>query len=305
MKPKIKKGLLITVVILTILFFYGRHNFQTDKQELIRIKVLALNADSKTIFKELKQEKNFTNPLISFAYKRWEKGMYSRFVNKDEVYENTSKNQVVYSLSNIYRNYYADEFLKEDLNDRNSDELYEKLSEYLYYNKLTQFDKDSLKIGSNIENEIARILKNDNFEYKFLHRNGIQELLIWNDITTENYEVVLPNDTINTTVIFINSFHLEDFDSFVTYGSASVGGWAIEENATLYCNRTGYSLLSNEDFIFSYLKHETLHFKDLNDYPNLSSADLEYRSKLIELMYLTDWLKENVSFRIYKDFRVI
>lgn len=153
---------------------------------------------------------------------------------------------------------------------------------------MTKLAKDSLEAAGSIENEIARLLKKDSFEYRFLNRNGIQELLIWNDTSKENYEVVLPNDTINTNVVFINSFHLEDFDSFVTYGSASVGGWAIEEHATLYCNRTGYPSLSTEAFIFSYLKHETLHFKDLNDYPNLSLADLEYRSKLIELMYLTE-----------------
>ena len=38
----------------------------------------------------------------------------------------------------------------------------------------------------------------------------------------------------------------------------------------------------------SYLKHETLHFTDLNAYPNLSPADLEYRAKVIELIYCTE-----------------
>jgi hypothetical protein len=35
----------------------------------------------------------------------------------------------------------------------------------------------------------------------------------------------------------------------------------------------------------SYLKHEANHFVDILKYPNLSSPDLEYRSKLIEFMY--------------------
>ena len=36
------------------------------------------------------------------------------------------------------------------------------------------------------------------------------------------------------------------------------------------------------------MKHEGIHFTDLNDYPNLSSTDLEYRAKVIELMYCTE-----------------
>jgi hypothetical protein len=65
-----------------------------------------------------------------------------------------------------------------------------------------------------------------------------------------------------------------------------VGGWAIKEDANLYCNKGDYDL-NSEHFKVSYLKHETIHFTDLNEYPQLSSADLEYRAKLIELMYCT------------------
>ncbi|AUC81329.1 hypothetical protein [Lacinutrix sp. Bg11-31] len=287
MKTKTKKRLLIVVAIITALFFYGCYNFEKDKQELIRIKTLALNADSKTIFNELKKPNNFTNPIVSLVYNKWKGEMYSRFIDKDEVFKNTSDNTMVNGLSKIYRNYYADEFLKENLKDRSSEKLYKKLGNYLNTNKLTTHPKDSLSDPDFIIDEIASLLRKDDFEYRFLARNGIDELLIWNDITKKEYTVVLPKDTINTTVVFINSFHLEDFDNFVTYGSSNVGGWAIEEKATLYCNKTAYAL-GTEEFNISYLKHETLHFTDLNDYPNLSTADLEYRAKLVELMYLTE-----------------
>ncbi len=66
-----------------------------------------------------------------------------------------------------------------------------------------------------------------------------------------------------------------------------MGGWATKDSTKLYCNKGTYDL-NSEKFKVSYLKHESLHFTDLNNYPNLSSADLEYRSKVIELMYCTE-----------------
>ena len=35
------------------------------------------------------------------------------------------------------------------------------------------------------------------------------------------------------------------------------------------------------------LKHEAQHFADMIDFPELKSADLEYRAKLVELIYYT------------------
>jgi hypothetical protein len=99
--------------------------------------------------------------------------------------------------------------------------------------------------------------------------------------------VILPKDTVKTTVVFIESYHINGYDEFATFGDSQVGGWAIKESATLYCNKGTYDL-NSEKFKVSYLKHESLHFTDLNNYPNLSSTDLEYRSKVIELMYCTE-----------------
>ncbi|MFT5183468.1 MAG: hypothetical protein ACI84C_000594, partial [Flavobacteriales bacterium] len=103
----------------------------------------------------------------------------------------------------------------------------------------------------------------------------------------EEYQVVLPKDTVNTTVVFIENYHLFGYDNYGTFGAAQIGGWSLKESATLYCNRCQYDL-NSESFEISYLKHESIHFVDLNEYPNLSSADLEYRAKVIELSYCTE-----------------
>lgn len=43
--------------------------------------------------------------------------------------------------------------------------------------------------------------------------------------------------------------------------------------------------LESENFKISYLKHEGQHFADYRLFPQLSSADPEYRAKLVEFCY--------------------
>jgi hypothetical protein len=63
--------------------------------------------------------------------------------------------------------------------------------------------------------------------------------------------------------------------------------FCITHKCSVYHRKSDYDL-DSEKFEISYLKHEGIHFTDLNDYPNLSSTDLEYRAKVIELMYCTE-----------------
>ena len=58
----------------------------------------------------------------------------------------------------------------------------------------------------------------------------------------------------------------------------------------LYCVAECYDLKRLEDdveFQVSLLKHEAQHFADLADFPELKGTDLEYRAKLVELIYYT------------------
>ena len=160
-----------------------------------------------------------------------------------------------------------------------------KTGEIEKYNKNMK-EKRLIELLKEINKEVDKLEK-EGFKVDFKFRNGFQELFIWNKESTEKYNVILPKETIKTTVVFIESYHINGYDEFATFGDSQVGGWAIKESATLYCNKGTYDL-NSETFDVSYLKHESLHFTDLNNYPNLSSADLEYRSKVIELMYCTE-----------------
>lgn len=294
MKKKTRNILLISISILLALFFYGRHNFGNDRQSFRELVSLAGAGDISTVFIKMEERKSFSNPIVNFIYQRWKKKMYARFVSKEEVFENTSGNKIINDISNIYREYWRVELMKPLPDSRTDSTLYNNIADYVLSNKLTSLSKDSLRKNIKDDSVLKELIEKEGFKVDFKFRNGFQELFIWNKESTKKYEVILPKDTIKTTVVFIESYHINGYDEFATFGNSQVGGWAIKESATLYCNQGAYDL-DSEEFDVSYLKHESLHFADLNDYPNLSPADLEYRAKVIELMYCT---KETIYDRI-------
>lgn len=286
-KKKTRNILLITLALVVALFFYGKHNFNNDRRNFREIVSLAGVGDVSTAFAKMEERKSFSNPIVNFISQRWKKKMYARFVSKEEVFENTSGNKIVNDISNIYREYWRVELMKPLPESRTDSTLYNNITDYVISNKLTRLSKDSLRKNIKDDSVLKEIIEKEGFKVDFKFRNGFQEIFIWNKESTKKYEVILPKDTVKTTVVFIESYHINGYDEFATFGDYQVGGWAIKESATLYCNKGTYDL-NSEEFKVSYLKHESLHFTDLNEYPNLSSADLEYRSKVIELMYCTE-----------------
>ena len=287
MKKKTRNISLITIAIVVTLFFYGRHNFDNDRQSFRDIVTLAGVGDVNTAFIKMEERKSLSNPILSFIYQRWKKKMHARFISKEEVIENTSGNKIVNDISNIYREYWRVELMKSMPESRTDSTLYNNIADYIVTNKLTTLSKDTLQKNIKDDSVLKKIIEKEGFKVDFKFRNGFQELFIWNKGSTKKYDVILPNDTIKTTVVFIESYHINGYDDFATFGDSQVGGWAVKESATLYCNKGLYDL-NSEKFKVSYLKHESLHFTDLNNYPNLSATDLEYRSKVIELMYCTE-----------------
>lgn len=278
---------LLVLVCLAALGFYGMRHFARDKQALLELKAMVGNGDLGRAFQRMDSIGGFQNPLIDLSYQRWKKKMVARFITHDEVLENTSGNTIVNEVSNIYRAYWRAELMKTDPADRTDSALYHALADYMLDKQLTVLTRDSLERTIKNDVELGRILAEQGFKSRFMLRNGIQDVLIWNQETREHYTVALPKDTVRTTVVFITDYALNGYDDYASLGSSQVGGWAVQESATLYCNRDQYDL-GSEEFQVSYLKHETLHFTDLNAYPNLSAADLEYRAKVIELMYCTE-----------------
>ena len=291
MKKRTRNIILVIIGVLISLFifraFYRNYNFENDNQTLLELKTKAGNGEIKSLLNKIEEIESLSNPQINSAYQIWKKGMYARFITKDEVIESATDNTFINDISTIYQKYWRTELLKDNPKNRADSLLYHNISDYLLINNLTILSEDSLRKNIKDDTELKKIIENQGFKVLFGLRNGFQEVFIWDKETINNYEVVLPKKTINTKVVFIDYFLLAGYDYYASFGSSSVGGWAIKESATLYCNKSDYDL-DSEKFEISYLKHEGIHFTDLNDYPNLSSTDLEYRAKVIELMYCTE-----------------
>ena len=110
----------------------------------------------------------------------------------------------------------------------------------------------------------------------------LQDLLVWRQQSEAEFEVTLSDQERTVTVVFMNGFLSLGWKHYASLGLASTTGWA--DGGLLYCVDWMYEP-GTESFEVSYLKHESRHLADLERFPDLPSADLEYRAKLTELIF--------------------
>ncbi len=227
----------------------------------------------------------FSNPLVNLKYQKQKKKYHARFSSDNEKSEVLCKNSVINDLCSFYQDYWKIKLLNSPVNCDSI--LYQKLSHYLVDNKLTTLTFEELSKSIKDDSELTRVIGNEGFHCKFFLLNGIQDLLIWDKESRSIYSIDLPENNIDINVVFIENYILKGAANYATFGYSQIGGWASNEDSSLFCNKGTYKL-NSEKFQYSYLKHESVHFVDIEKYPNLESADLEYRAKLIELIYCTE-----------------
>lgn len=106
---------------------------------------------------------------------------------------------------------------------------------------------------------------------------------VWRKTTEETYKVEIPSGTQNVRVFWMDGFVTRGMLSWLSGDEIGAGGWAKEEG--LYCVKNAYEkILGGPEFSVSFLKHEAQHKRDFK-YRGLESCELEYRAKLVELIY--------------------
>ena len=106
---------------------------------------------------------------------------------------------------------------------------------------------------------------------------------VWKDTEIAAYDVELPCGTRRFTVKLLDGFLSKSWLSYISFDCLSTGGWTGADGV-IRCVRSYYDLES-EDFRVSLLKHEAQHAWDLERRPDLFPTELEYRAKLVELIY--------------------
>ena len=135
-----------------------------------------------------------------------------------------------------------------------------------------------------MENDlIAEAFRSRSFYFLGGKTGGYYGPYIWSTTETRRYDVELPNGVQEYTVRFLDGFLTKSWLDYLSFGTVSTGGWS-DGDGIINCVKSSYDVES-ERFQVSLLKHEAQHAMDLSKYRNMSSEDLEYRAKLVELIY--------------------
>lgn len=110
-------------------------------------------------------------------------------------------------------------------------------------------------------------------------------LYLWVKENTRKELVELPEGTVEIDVCEMDEVITQGWEDYLSRGVTSAGGW-VTSTGTNYFKRSWS--IDSDNFKIGLLKHEAQHFFDLQKYPEMDSADLEYRAKLVELIYYKD-----------------
>ena len=128
----------------------------------------------------------------------------------------------------------------------------------------------------------------DLFESRGLHflggkTGGYYGPYIWRTTETFTYDVELPDGVQNYSVKLLDGFIVRSWIDYLSFGEIGSGGWA-DGDGYINCVKSAWDFES-ESFRVSLLKHEAQHAQDLKTDKNMPSEYLEYRAKLVELIY--------------------
>lgn len=134
--------------------------------------------------------------------------------------------------------------------------------------------------------QLQSVFEVNGYHALFGKTQGYYGPYIWRDTVPTVYRVELPDGTAEYTVNILKGFVFRSWMDYLTFGRFGTGGWASPDG-TINCIEQGYDFES-ERFLVSLLKHEAQHTVDMNQFPGITPAELEYRAKLVELHYSSD-----------------
>lgn len=109
---------------------------------------------------------------------------------------------------------------------------------------------------------------------------------VWRSTETVSYDVELPDGIQTYTVKLLDGFITRSWIDYLSFGEIGSGGWA-DGDGYINCVKSAWDF-DSESFRVSLLKHEAQHARDLEANKDMSSEELEYRAKLVELIYSSE-----------------
>ncbi|WP_161814807.1 hypothetical protein [Steroidobacter agaridevorans] len=151
-------------------------------------------------------------------------------------------------------------------------------------------ESDAIIDWDALDERVARELRARGYYSQLGNTPPLRELMVWRTQDSSVREVRLPERTYPVQLEVLNDFVSRGWSSYARCERRSNGGWATDER--VYAVGPAFPQgLDSEAFRASLLGHETQHFADLQQFPNLTSWELEYRAKLTELWMSRDSLR--------------
>ena len=174
----------------------------------------------------------------------------------------------------LYQIYYRDIFYCGIPESKASERLLEGLNDILGTK-----DVDEVILGNNLQ----ELFKNKGYCSQFGKTQGFFGPYVWKETIPTVYKVELPGGTAEYKVNILKGFVFRNWMDYLTFGRFGTGGWASPDG-TINCIEKAYDF-NSEKFLVSLLKHEAQHTIDMKSFPGITTEELEYRAKLIELHY--------------------
>lgn len=182
-----------------------------------------------------------------------------------------------------YQQYFRDVFFLRIAPERAEAVLFEKLKR-----ELASVTGDP----SAIEEKLARCFHQGGCRFLGGKTNGYYGPYVWKETVPMTFDVELPETAGSYCVHMLRGVILRGWMDYLTFGERGTGGWTMPDG-TIYCVERAYDI-NSERFRVSFLKHEAQHAEDRRRWPDMEPRHLEYRAKLVELIYAreTDLLEK-------------
>ena len=151
------------------------------------------------------------------------------------------------------------------------------------------FDKLKIELNlpngdfSAVEEEMKSRFNRSGYQILCGITNGYRGPYVWKETIPVTFDVALPETTSTYRINMLRGFVFRSWMDYLTFGEKGTGGW-ISPDGTINCVEKAYDV-NSEKFKVSLLKHEAQHAEDYRRWNNIEPWELEYRAKLVELIY--------------------
>lgn len=208
--------------------------------------------------------------------------LYNRFMDvyEHEQYMTYEVDAELNSILTAYQQYYRDAFYLCIGQEQAANKLRDRLA------VLLGIKDNSIALCDMEQNQLVKLFMNCGLHFMGGKSSGYHGPYIWRIAETVSYDVELPDGIQNYTVKLLDGFVTRSWIDYLSFGEIGPGGWA-DGDGYINCVKSAWDFES-ESFRVLLLKHEAQHARDLAMNKDMSSEDLEYRAKLVELIYSSE-----------------